>query len=505
MFSQLAQIVASLGNQPILLVGDFMLDSYLYGAVLRVSPEAPVPVLKVDSRESRPGGAGSVAVDLSRLGAKVTCLGVVGNDNKADILRGKLTKLQIDVSGLLTVDDRPTTSKQRIIGLSQQHHHQQLIRIDHELAAPLNHKANTLLIQMFKEKLIDCRIVCLQDYNKGVLSAGVCQHIIDFAKKAGKRVLVDPASGADWGKYKGANLIKPNRREVAKAAGFCVHTIADAEEAAHIVQEKYGIETVIITLDRDGAYLKERNRPGQHYLAKPKDVYDITGAGDMVLAVLAVCLAEGCDYGVAVQISNVAAGIEIEKLGAAPVSKDELVNALTNREKSNTDKICDIETLGSKLDLHRKRDEKIVFTNGCFDVVHIGHIELLKFCKLQGEIVLVGLNSDNSVKAIKGPNRPITNQYDRAAVLAALEVVDYVTVFEGPDPINLIKRVKPDVLVKGKDWEYKGIVGRDFVESYGGRILLAPLVEGKSSTGTIEKIKSLDCSRFSTSRRSQIK
>jgi D-beta-D-heptose 7-phosphate kinase/D-beta-D-heptose 1-phosphate adenosyltransferase len=491
MISQLLQIIMNFGNPAILLVGDFMLDCYLYGLVLRVSPEAPVPVLKVNSCEARPGGAGSVAVDLSQLGAQVKCIGVVGDDENADILMNKLTESQIDIGGLLKINNRPTTSKQRIIGSAQQHN-QQLIRIDYELTVPLNHKENNFLIQTFKEKLTDCRIVCLQDHDKSVLSDEVCKHIIDCTRKASKQVLVDPASGVNWRKYNGANLIKPNRREISKVVDFHINSMEDAEKATRIVQEKYNIETVLITLDRDGAYLKESDLPGQHYLAKAKEVYDITGAGDMVLATLAICLAEGCSCRNAVKISNIAAGIEIEKIGAAPISKDELINALTNMEKSTTDKICDIKTLESKLILHRKRNEKIVFTNGCFDVVHKGHIELLKFCKLQGKVVIVGLNSDNSVRAIKGPCRPINNQYDRSSILAALETVDYVIVFEELDPINLIKKVKPDVLVKGKDWELNGVVGQDIVESYGGKVLLAPLVEGKSSSSIIEKIRSLN-------------
>jgi D-beta-D-heptose 7-phosphate kinase/D-beta-D-heptose 1-phosphate adenosyltransferase len=469
-----------------------MLDSYLYGTVSRISPEAPVPILKVDSCERRPGGAGSVAMDLAQLDAKVTCIGVVGNDNSANILKENLNKALIDISGLITVGERTTTSKQRIIGLVQQHQCQQLMRIDNEAAGPLDGKMNTLLIQMFIEKLVNCQIVCLQDYNKGVLPSTVCQYIIDYAKKADKRVLVDPGRGVDWEKYRGASLIKPNRNEAAETVGFYIHTIANAEEAACVIQEKYSIEKVVITLDKDGAYLKEQNQPGQLYPAKTRDVYDITGAGDMAFAVLALCLGAGCDCDIAVRISNIAAGIEVEKLGSVPVNRDEMINKLINPDKLGMHKIRYIETLKPELDMCRQQRKRIVFTNGCFDVLHRGHIEFLKFCKLKGDIVIVGLNSDSSVKAIKGPDRPINNQYDRALVLAALETVDYITVFDEPDPLNLIKKVKPGVLVKSQDWAKKGIVGREFVESHGGQVALAPLVEGKSSTATIEKIKSLE-------------
>jgi D-beta-D-heptose 7-phosphate kinase/D-beta-D-heptose 1-phosphate adenosyltransferase len=225
---------------------------------------------------------------------------------------------------------------------------------------------------------------------------------------------------------------------------------------------------------------------------RPRTVYDVTGAGDMVLAMLATALAGGCDYESAVQLSNIAGGIEVEKFGTATVIIEEIVEEIAEQNRSTSSKICTVDSLLSKLSQHRREEKTIVFTNGCFDVLHRGHVEYLQFCRRQGNIVVVGLNSDGSVKAIKGPERPINNQHDRAGVLAALETVDYITIFNEPDPMNLIKKVRPDVLVKGEDWAVKGVVGREFVESYGGKVTLAPLVNGKSSTATIKEMKSLE-------------
>jgi len=269
--------------------------------------------------------------------------------------------------------------------------------------------------------------------------------------------------------------------------GFDIKSNEDAARAAEVLVEKFMLEAVVITLDKEGAFLKTEEK-SEIIPTRPRSVYDVTGAGDTVLATLAITLAAGCDYETAVQLANITGGIEVEKFGAATVTIEEIINEIAGKN----DKVCTIDSLIKKLAEHRKQNAVIVFTNGCFDVVHRGHIEFLRFCKLQGDIVIVGLNSDSSVKAIKGADRPINNQYDRAAVLAALETVDYITVFDEPDPLNLIKKVKPDILVKGQDWAQKGIVGREVVESYSGKVVLAPLIEGKSSSATIEKIKSLE-------------
>jgi len=294
----------------------------------------------------------------------------------------------------------------------------------------------------------------------------------------------------DFAKYSHSSAITPNRMEASIASGVEIKTVDDAAEAAKILADKLNLKAVIITLDKEGAYLKT-DRLQEHIPTVARRVYDVTGAGDMVLAALAATLAAGVDYKTAVQIANIAGGIEVEKFGTATVSIEEMVNELMSRKQKSGSKIRSIDQLTQQLKWHRAHNQKIVFTNGCFDVLHRGHIEFLSFCKKQGDIVVLALNSDKSVKMVKGPDRPINNQLDRAAVLSALESVDYIVIFEEPDPLEIIKKVRPDVLVKGQDWAEKGVVGREFVESIGSKVVLAPLVEGKSTTGVIEKLKSL--------------
>ena len=490
MYKKLLKVVTNLGTPKILVVGDFMLDVYVYGDALRISPEAPVPVLKVTDTEHRCGGAGSVAANLAALGAVPYCVGVIGDDLNGKILKDKLTETQADITGLLTTTDRPTISKQRLIGLAQHRHPQQLMRIDEERTEPLPDEMSEAILQAFKDRLPQADIVCLQDYNKGLLNSTLCQQMIQLATQANKKVLVDPSLTSDYSKYVGATLITPNRKETSAVVNFEIKTTDDAAKAAEKLFHDCKLKAVVITLDKEGAYLKTETE-SQIIPTRPRSVYDVSGAGDIVLATLAVALAADCDYKTAVQLANITGGIEVEKFGTATVAIEEIINELVSQIRDKSGKVRPVDSLLEELTWHHKRKETIVFTNGCFDVIHRGHVEFLKFCKLQGDIVVLGLNSDSSVKTIKGPGRPINNQDDRAAVLAALETVDYVTFFDEPTPLNLIKKVKPDILVKGQDWQDKGVVGRQFVESYGGKVVLAPLVEGKSSSATIEKMKAL--------------
>jgi D-beta-D-heptose 7-phosphate kinase/D-beta-D-heptose 1-phosphate adenosyltransferase len=490
MYDELINIVQNLGSPKVLLAGDFLLDIYVYGDALRISPEAPVPVLKVISREYRPGGAASVAADLAALGAKTICLGAVGKDTNAQTLKMLLEGVGADISGMVEVLDRPTITKERFVGLAQHIHPQQLLRVDEENDSPLSEQIYQKLLDMYKKKLPQVDIVCLQDYNKGLFEKDFCISLIKLAKAAGKKVLIDPAPKADFAKYSNASVITPNRLEASAASGISIKTIDDAAKAAAKLSKELKLDAVVITLDKEGAYLKT-NSIGQHIPTITRKVYDVTGAGDVVLAALAASLAAGVDYKLAVEICNIAGGIEVEKFGTATVTIDEIINELISRKQKSGSKLKSFEQLETQLKWHRSHKQKIVLTNGCFDVLHRGHIEFLNFCKKQGDIVVLALNSDKSVKKIKDPDRPINNQLDRAAVLSAIESVDYIVIFDDPDPLNTVKKVKPDVLVKGQDWEHKGVIGREFVESNGGKVVLAPLVEGKSSTDTIEKMKSL--------------
>lgn len=491
MYEKLLKTAKNLGSPKVLVAGDFMLDVYIYGDALRISPEAPVPVLKVCRTEYTCGGAGSVAADLSALGAIPICLGVIGDDLNGGILMDKLTEIGADITGLLVAADRPTISKQRLIGLAQHRHRQQLIRMDQESTEPLSDEQYEKILHAYKEKLKQVNVVCLQDYNKGLLSPSLCKQMIQLATQANKKVLVDPSLTSDYSKYIGATVITPNRKEASATVGFEIKTENDAAKAAKELANKLKLNAIVITLDKEGAYLKT-SEVSEQIPTRPRSVYDVSGAGDVVLATLAATLASGCDYKTAVQLSNIAGGIEVEKFGTATVTIEEIVNEITSQNQDIIGKIRDIDSLADELNWHHRQKKIAVFTNGCFDVIHRGHIEFLKFCKSQGDIVVVGLNSDSSVKTIKGPDRPINSQHDRSAVLAALDTVDYIIVFDEPTPLNIIKKVKPDVLVKGQDWADEGVVGQEFVESYGGKVVLAPLVEGKSSTATIEKMKAME-------------
>ncbi len=477
-----------MGSPRILLLGDFMLDVYIYGDATRISPEAPVPVLRVVRREYNCGGAGFVAADIAALGGVPVCVGYIGADEHGRMLSKMLVEAGADISDLVTLASRPTITKSRLIGLAQHRHKQQLMRFDDEVADPLDDRMQERILESYKKKLGAVDAVCIQDYNKGMLSPGLCREAVRLAAAAGKKVLIDPWPMSDYSKYEGATLITPNRREASMAVGFEVESADTARKAAGALKERLGLAAAVITLDKEGAWLKT-DTVDELVPAVPREVYDVSGAGDMVLASLAMAMAAGMDYLTSVQIANLAAGVQVEKFGAATVTVDEVVNELVRLHRGSEGKIRPTEHIATEIDWHRKQGQKIVFTNGCFDVLHRGHTEYLKFCKGCGDIVIVGLNSDRSVKEIKGPDRPINNQHDRAAVLASLECVDYVVVFDEATPMDLIMKVRPDVLVKGEDWKEKGAVGSEFVESYGGQVKFARLIQGKSSTDTIAKMK----------------
>jgi D-beta-D-heptose 7-phosphate kinase/D-beta-D-heptose 1-phosphate adenosyltransferase len=363
--------------------------------------------------------------------------------------------------------------------------------MDRESTEPFSDELNESVLAAYKDRLPDVDMVCLQDNNKGLLRDSLCRQMIRLASQANKKVLVDPCLTSDYSKYAGATAVTPNREESSTAVGFELIDAETAAKAADCLFQKLQLEAVVITLDKDGAYLRTEKK-GLMIPTRPRSVYDITGAGEMVLAMLATALSAGCDYETAVQLSNIAGGIEVEKFGTATVTIEEMTDQIAAQSRVASGKILEVDSLLNELARHRRKKRTIVFTNGCFDVLHRGHLEYLRFCRRHGDVVVLGLNSDNSVRVIKGPGRPINNQEDRAALLAAMEMVDYVTLFDEPSVLNLVKKVRPDVLVKGEDWAVKGVVGREFVESYGGKVALAPLVENKSSTATIEKIKSLE-------------
>lgn len=489
MLTELIRIVESFGGQRVLLVGDLILDRYIYGDAERISPEAPVLVLQRKSDEERVGGAGSVAAGLRELGLDVICCGVVGLDDAGHRLRALLEAQGVSARGVLSVHDRPTTTKTRYIGLAQHRHRQQLIRVDDEVTRPITPADAQRLEKSVLAALPDVAAVCLEDYSKGLLTEALCQRIIAEARRLKKPVFVDPARVNDYSRYRGATMLTPNRNEFQLAAGTPDGNLATIQARAREFVEGHDLQGVLVTLDREGSLLALRGRDPEHVPTRPRAVYDNTGAGDAVLAMLAAARAAGASWEQAALLTNTAGGLEVEKFGCVPIRKDEVIAELRLSAGTAGGKIRELDPLVAELALRRARGDTIVFTNGCYDLLHVGHIRFLDHCRQLGSVVVVGLNSDASVRSQnKGVNRPIVPQQQRAEVLAALQNVDYVVTFDEPTPAALIERLNPDVLVKGEDWSERGVVGREHVEARGGRVVLVPLVEGCSTTTIVQRI-----------------
>ncbi|MBI5115567.1 D-glycero-beta-D-manno-heptose-7-phosphate kinase [Candidatus Poribacteria bacterium] len=470
-------------NPAILVTGDIMLDMYVWGNVERISPEAPVQVLKIESEEPRPGGAGNVAANLSALGARVSCCGIVGDDANGRLLCRLLGKLRVDTSGMLRDKERPTTVKTRMIA-----HGQQLLRVDKEETRPPTETIEKKLLERINALLPSCDAVLLSDYGKGTLSDDAIRKIVAASNKNHKPVLVDPARHRSVESYRQCTVLKPNRTEAALAAGMQITDEVSLEAAATRLLDVSKAMCVLVTEGSNGMTVFRKSSEPLHVGGLSRPVYDITGAGDTVLSLLGYVLAGGGTIEEAAEIANVAGSIVVGKLGAAPVTKQEIIRELMSFQHVASHKIKTSDEIAAVCREHRRRKEKIVFTNGCFDLLHVGHIKLFQFAKNNGEVLVVGLNSDASVRKLKGPSRPLLKQTERAYILSALEQIDYIVVFEETTPLKLIKVVKPDVLVKGADYTRDTVVGRDFVESYGGRVELAPLVEGASSSGIMSRI-----------------
>ncbi len=487
----LSHWVRMFGGRKVLLVGDLILDRYIYGDAERISPEAPVPVLRVmEAPTEAVGGSANVAACLKALGCGVICCGTIGNDAHGHTLMRLLADTGVETAGIVTLGDRPTTTKTRLVGLAQHRHRQQLLRVDDEDASPMSADESERITAAACRLISDVDVVCIEDYDKGMVTTALAQAVISGARRAGKSVLVDPARLSDYSRYRGADILTPNRFELSIASGSNLKSIEETAEAAEKLLDKLESSAMVVTLDRDGALLV---RKGEQWLAVPtipRGVYDNTGAGDAVLAMLASAVAAGADLPEAVRLANVAGGLEVERFGCVPITADEILAELRLEDRRSNGKLRRVEELVSELSLRRDRGETVAFTNGCFDILHAGHVDLLKRSCEHASILVVGLNSDASVRGLgKDINRPINPFEQRAAVVGALECVDYVVGFEEHDPENLIRRVRPDVLIKGQDWAGKGVVGQEFVESIGGRVVLLPLVEGLSTTALIDRLR----------------
>lgn len=487
--TSLTEAIARIRPFRALVVGDLMLDELLYGDADRLSNDAPVPVLHVKRSEHRPGGAANVCLNLIAMGGEVTVFGVTGDDDDGRKLRDSLESEGVSCAGLVRDGARPTTVKRSLIGLAQHRHPQKMFRVDFESTEPLPEEATGALLDAFDAALADADVVCIEDYNKGVCSEALCQEVISRARAAGKPVLVDPASVTDYSKYRGATCITPNRTEAEKATGIKATSMEQSGEIARMLLQLLDLESVVVTLDRHGALLLERGEEPVNVPTVARQVYDVTGAGDMVLAGLAASVGCGLDWFNAVGVANIAAGLEVEIFGVEPIPLARIRHEVLKQSGKLQGKLRSAEQARLEADVVRKTGGKVVFTNGCFDIIHAGHIAMLEKSASHGAMLIVGLNDDDSVKRLKGPARPVNTLEDRARVLGAVGCVDAVVPFGEDTPIRLIEEIKPDILIKGADYSRETVVGHEIVESYGGKVVLIDLVEGKSTTGTIERMK----------------
>jgi D-beta-D-heptose 7-phosphate kinase/D-beta-D-heptose 1-phosphate adenosyltransferase len=475
----------------VLVAGEVILDRYVMGDVSRVSPEAPIPILQVGRIEERPGNAGFVMANLRALGAQVSALSVVGADRNGELLRDMFDGLGIDTRSMLVDPDRPTIVKERMLGSVQSANRatQQLLRVDQEAPHALSPARERALARHLERELRRVDGVLISDINKGLLTPGLLRALIDGARRRKLPVIVDPRLSEDFSIYRGATALTPNRYETEFATGTRLVDRDAWMRAADDLMDRLKLDACLVTLDREGMYLSERHGPHTYIATTPRAVYDVTGAGDVVLAVFGLFAIAGLSFAAAARLANLAAGIEVGRLGAEIVSREDLARALNHGPENAQRKIVSLQELRPALARHRSAGRRVVFTNGCFDLLHAGHIEMLSFARAQGDALVVGLNSDRSVRLIKGDSRPIYPAAERALILAALEVVDYVVVFDEPRAERIIRAVRPDVLVKGEDWRDKIVDGQLFVEAYGGRVALAPLLPGYGTTLTVERLR----------------
>jgi D-beta-D-heptose 7-phosphate kinase/D-beta-D-heptose 1-phosphate adenosyltransferase len=487
MATELIELVDKLPGRRVVLVGDLMIDRYLYGNAERLSPDAPVPVIHYQKEELRLGGAGRVAADLATLGAKTRVIGMIGADEAGRQINQLLRDFSCDTLFLLQTADRPSTSKVRLVGLAQHRHAQQMIRLDYENAAPIEGEMVRRLLSAVEQSLEDCDVLCIEDYNKGLLPPAACREIIEMARAKKIPTIVDPAAVEDYSKYSGATALKPNRFEASRATGS-PETIDGAGQSARKLIESLNLEAAIITMDKHGVLLATRDGTQKHIHGRERKAYDVAGAGDMLLAMLAASRAAGATWEQAAALGNVAAGLECEKFGSVPITRQEIIADLLIEAHVHLGKVRKLESLLPELHRHRAAGKKIVFTNGCFDLIHPGHTKYFRFAKAQGDLLVVGVNTDASIRRLKGEKRPIIGETDRLEVLEELQSIDYLITFDADTPRELIEAIRPDVLVKGADYSVQQVVGHDFVESYGGKIALAPLIDGKSTSSLIQKI-----------------
>jgi len=476
----LVAALARLRQGSVTVIGDAMLDRYIYGTVDRISPEAPIPVISVEREVAMPGGAGNVVRNLTAIGVPVAFVSVIGDDQAGSDLTALVGGQPNVEPWLLVQGSRVTTRKTRYIAQGQQ-----MLRADREECRPIHPKLKERMLRIAGDAMAATNVTVLSDYAKGVLAGDVVPRLIEIARKSGRKVIVDP-KGSDYARYAGADIITPNRRELAAAMGMDVSTEDNLVAAATALRDKYGFGAVLVTRSEDGMTLLDQSGV-RHFAAEAPTVYDVSGAGDTAVAVLAAGVAAGLELPLAARLANIAAGIVVGKVGTAVVRETDLANALSAHGGALR-KIVNSDAALEQVERWRRMGWKIGFSNGCFDLLHPGHVHLLEQARGACDRLVVGLNSDASVRGLKGPSRPVQPEAARAAVLASLAAVDLVCVFDQETPETLIDLLKPDLLVKGADYTVATVVGAQLVQSYGGKIMLAELLPGHSTTATVAKI-----------------
>jgi D-beta-D-heptose 7-phosphate kinase/D-beta-D-heptose 1-phosphate adenosyltransferase len=478
------KLAGSLKNTRILVVGDLMLDRYLWGDASRVSPEAPVPVVKVEKKTWFLGGAGNVAVNLSALGCETVLMGITGRDWAGERLRELFSAARIEDATLMD-DTRPTTTKTRVMARQQQ-----MVRLDEEDSRPISEDMEEKLLAAVAQTLPRLNGVILSDYGKGIFhSEDFTRKLIQMSRDVGVPVFVDP-KGSDWRRYTGATCVTPNTLEMEGVVGKRLADKAALEPEAGGLREKFDLDWLLVTRGAKGMALFGRQTDPVYLSANAREVFDVSGAGDTVIAVLTATLSTGMPFADAAGVANTAAGIVVGKLGTQPVLWEELARGLAagNGAGGPASKVTGLSSARIALADWRRKGYTIVFTNGCFDLLHPGHVSLLHQARRLGHKLVVGLNTDASIKRLKGENRPILPGEDRGAVLSGLADVDLIVFFDEDTPLNLIRALKPDILVKGADYTLETVVGREIVESYGGKVQLVDILEGHSTTRIAEKL-----------------
>jgi D-beta-D-heptose 7-phosphate kinase/D-beta-D-heptose 1-phosphate adenosyltransferase len=477
----LAAAVRLLGHTSVLVVGDVMLDRYVYGQVERISPEAPVPILAVDREQAMPGGAGNVVRNLTALGVAVAFISVVGDDQAGSDLTGLIGGQPNVEPWLLVQGGRVTTLKTRYLSAGQQ-----LLRADREETSPIQARLAERMVRIARDAMAATSVTVLSDFQKGLLTGEVPAQLIAAARESGRPVIVDP-KGPDYSRYAGADIIMPNRTDLAEATGMRVDTEAAVVAAATALRQRHGFGAVVVTRGNDGMTLLDATG-AWHFPAEAAEVFDIAGAGDTAAATLAAGLAARLDLPVAVRLANIAAGVVVGKIGTAVAREQDLLAALSPQGGAFR-KIVSRESTVEHVQRWHHKGWRVGFTNGCFDLLHPGHLHLLEEAREACDRLVVGLNTDASVRRLKGPDRPVQPEAARAAVLASLASVDLVTVFDEDTPEALIDAVHPDLLVKGANYSLDQVLGAEQVRGWGGRVMLAELVPGHSTTATVERMR----------------